>query len=94
VERAAVTRLGVRERWDAPQAAADPAESWLDGADELLDGLPDGQREAVRLRVMDELPYPDVAEALGTTPAAARVRVHRGLSALRSRFGTTKEMSQ
>jgi RNA polymerase sigma-70 factor (ECF subfamily) len=28
-----------------------------------------------------------VAERLGTTPAAARVRVHRGLSALRDRLG-------
>jgi DNA-directed RNA polymerase specialized sigma24 family protein len=36
--------------------------------------------------VVDDLPYADVAAALGTTPAAARVRVHRGLSALRARL--------
>ena len=39
------------------------------------------QREAVRLRVVDELDYEEVAVALGTSPAAARVRVHRGLAA-------------
>jgi hypothetical protein len=36
----------------------------------------------VRLRVLEDLEYSDVARALGTTPAAARVRVHRGLNAL------------
>jgi RNA polymerase sigma factor (sigma-70 family) len=53
-----------------------PQEEWLDGE---VDDLP----EAVRLRVVDELSYDEVAETLGTTPGAARVRVHRGLAALR-----------
>ncbi len=91
MERAALERLGVRDRWDAPESAADPAEGWLEGADELLDTLPEEQRRAVSLRVMDDLPYQEVADALGTTPGAARVRVHRGLSALRARLGTTGE---
>ncbi|MGD9694969.1 MAG: RNA polymerase sigma factor [Thermoleophilia bacterium] len=93
MEGAAMERLGVRERWDAPPSTADPAEAWLDGADELLDRLPAGQREAVRLRVVDDLAYPAVADALATTPEAARVRVHRGLAALRQRF-RTEEMSR
>jgi RNA polymerase sigma-70 factor (ECF subfamily) len=54
-----------------------PQEAWLDGLDD--DEVP----EAVRLRVIDELEYDEVAAALGTTPGAARVRVHRGLAALR-----------
>jgi RNA polymerase sigma-70 factor (ECF subfamily) len=37
----------------------------------------------VRLRVVDQLGYDEVAVALGTSPSAARVRVHRGLAALR-----------
>ena len=41
--------------------------------------------EAVRLRVIDELEYDEIAAALGTTPGAARVRVHRGLAALARR---------
>jgi RNA polymerase sigma-70 factor (ECF subfamily) len=68
-----------------PPAAA-PEETWLDGLDEALDALPATQREAIRLRVEDELEYAEVATALGTTPAAARVRVHRGLAALRTRL--------
>ncbi len=66
-----------------------PDETWLDGLDEALDALPRSQREAIRLRIEDDLEYEAVAASLGTTPAAARVRVHRGLTALRTRL--TKE---
>ncbi|HEX6389044.1 MAG TPA: sigma-70 region 4 domain-containing protein, partial [Solirubrobacteraceae bacterium] len=85
VERAAVERLRVEHR---PSGAA-PDEAWLDGADELLDELPPAQREAVRLRILDDLSYDRVAADLGTTPTAARVRVHRGLATLRARLSKT-----
>jgi RNA polymerase sigma-70 factor (ECF subfamily) len=79
---------GARERLGMLAApAVEPDESWLEGLDEALDELPESQREAIRLRVLDDLGYADVAAALGTTPAAARVRVHRGLTALRARLG-------
>jgi RNA polymerase sigma-70 factor (ECF subfamily) len=39
-------------------------------------------REAVRLRVVDERPYVEVAEKLSITEQAARARVSRGLAAL------------
>ena len=68
-----------------------PERTWADGADELLETLPAHQREAVRLRVLEDMEYLDVARALGTTPAAARVRVHRGLKALKRHFTPFKE---
>jgi RNA polymerase sigma factor (sigma-70 family) len=40
------------------------------------------QREAVRLRVVDELGYPAIAGRLGISEQAARARVSRGLRAL------------
>jgi len=43
------------------------------------------------LRVLEELEYEQIAGALGTSSAAARVRVHRGLSALRAHLSVTKE---
>jgi RNA polymerase sigma factor (sigma-70 family) len=46
-------------------------------------GLPAAQRTAVWLRVVDELPYSEVAERLGVTEQTARARVSRGLGALR-----------
>jgi RNA polymerase sigma factor (sigma-70 family) len=82
------TRLeaAARERLGLPAAPAPAEEAWLDGLDEALADLPEGQREAIRLRVVDDLAYEQVAASLGTTPEAARVRVHRGLAALRNRL--------
>jgi RNA polymerase sigma-70 factor, ECF subfamily len=93
LERRAAERLKVAERLDVPYEAASlvPGERWADGADELLEGLPAAQREAVRLRVVQELSYEQVAAALGTTASAARVRVHRGLATLRARRLNSKE---
>lgn len=39
-------------------------------------------RQAVQLRVVDELPYPQVADRLAISEVAARARVSRGLQSL------------
>jgi RNA polymerase sigma-70 factor (ECF subfamily) len=44
--------------------------------------LPEHEREALELRVVDELPYAEVADRLGVRPAAARLRVSRALRRL------------
>jgi len=44
--------------------------------------LPAEQREALQLRVVDELDYPTVADRLGVSEVAARARVSRALRAL------------
>jgi RNA polymerase sigma-70 factor (ECF subfamily) len=49
---------------------------------EALEGLPAREREALELRIIDELPYGDVAERLAIRPAAARLRVSRALRRL------------
>jgi RNA polymerase sigma-70 factor (ECF subfamily) len=49
---------------------------------EALETLPEHEREALELRVVDELPYSDVAAQLGVRPAAARLRVSRALRRL------------
>lgn len=83
IEQAACARLGVLERLDREPAIAEPTEAWLD---EALAELPDDQQRALELRFVDDLAYADVAASLQTTPGAARVRVHRGLAALRDRL--------
>ncbi|HEX4033064.1 MAG TPA: RNA polymerase sigma factor [Solirubrobacteraceae bacterium] len=80
VERAAADRLGILA---SGEASVEPQEQWLDGLEELLDQLPQSQRQAVELRVFDDLAYAQVARMLGTSEQGARVRVHRGLAALR-----------
>jgi RNA polymerase sigma factor (sigma-70 family) len=94
LERSASERLGVFERLDREPVEVEPAEAWLEGLDEAFDELPESQREAIRLRVVADLDYDGVADALGTTPRAARVRVSRGLAALRRRITNPLEASK
>ena len=56
-----------------------------------LSALPAHQRDAVALRVVDELSYSEVAERLGVSEQTARARVSRGLSALRARLAVPQE---
>jgi len=87
--RAMLERLGLQ----APQPTADE----LARVEELgamadlrallirqMDDLPKGYREAVHLRVVEELPYVDVAARLAITGTAARMRVSRALARLRA----------
>ena len=56
-------------------------EGWVS---DLLSRLPADQREAVRARVLDELPYEEIAERLQTSSLVIRKRVSRGLDRLRT----------
>jgi RNA polymerase sigma factor (sigma-70 family) len=91
LEGAACNRLGILERLDRESATVEPDAMWLDGLDEALAELPETQLDAIRLRFVDDLPYDELASTLGTSPQAARVRVHRGLSSLRVRLDSSKE---
>jgi RNA polymerase sigma-70 factor (ECF subfamily) len=86
-ERRALRRLGL----DSP--AADDQDlvrvEQLVGLAELrsqvkeqLGRLPHSQQEAVRLRVVDELPYDEIADRLHINQQNARMRVSRALRAL------------
>jgi RNA polymerase sigma-70 factor, ECF subfamily len=85
VEDRARRRLGVV----LEPALEDDADARLDAAGlraELsarLARLGDGTREAVLLRVVEQLDYPELAGRLGCSNAAARLRVSRGLRELR-----------
>ena len=84
------TRLGL------PVAAPDEygevierlaAEQTLGSLDERLTGLPESQRAALELRVLDELDYEQIGQRLAISPEGARTRVFRALATLRSQFG-------
>jgi RNA polymerase sigma factor (sigma-70 family) len=91
LERRACERLGLLEALDREPAAVQPDERWLDGLDEAFAGLPAAQRDAIRLRVVDDLGYDEVADHLSTSEEAARARVARGLSSLRSQLADDVE---
>jgi RNA polymerase sigma factor (sigma-70 family) len=86
LERAACDRLGVLERLDQPASTALPDETWLEGLDEFFEALPVEYREAISMRVIDGRDYAEIAHRTGVSRGLARVRVHRGLAALRARF--------
>jgi RNA polymerase sigma factor (sigma-70 family) len=86
-EREACGRLGL-ERPDLDRATTRQIEQFAD-LDELratlraeVSELSPAYREALRLRVVDELPYSEVARRLAISEAAARARVSRALRAL------------
>jgi RNA polymerase sigma-70 factor (ECF subfamily) len=79
-----------RLRLDFEPVAVEVDSSWLDGIDADLGAalaeLPEGQRRAIELRFLADQAYDDVGRELDCSPEAARVRVHRGLTAIRRRF--------
>lgn len=84
VHRKAVERLGI----DVPAVTDDDHHRIVElaGLADLRDSvakafstLPSAQRDALRLRIVDEHPYRDVAAALGVSEQTARSRVSRAL---------------
>lgn len=82
VERRARERLGI----ERPALSDAELRDVLDGAGDLLAGLPTEQRTAVAARVLDDRDYDDIATELGVSEPVVRKRVSRGLSALRGRL--------
>ncbi|MBI5105342.1 MAG: RNA polymerase sigma factor [Solirubrobacterales bacterium] len=92
VERSALQRLAI----EVPHLADHELErvEALAGLDALrprvvaaLAGLPEDQRRAVELRIVQELGYAEVAAATGVSEQVARARVSRGLRALSQALG-------
>ncbi len=84
VEDAARRKLGMPLR--SYELEVESLELRAELADALRE-LPAGQRDAVGLRVLAELPYEDVAAELGITETAARLRVMRALAKLARLLG-------
>lgn len=76
-----------------PTERQDPVERAQMGASvrRALASLPDGQREVITMHWFEELSFPEVAEILGVSVSAVKVRAHRGYAALRIALeGVTK----
>jgi RNA polymerase sigma-70 factor (ECF subfamily) len=87
IEHRALRRLGVAlptlhedDIGEIERAAGLPALRSALGTE--LEKLSADQRTALQLRIVDEMPYDEVARRLGVTEPTARARVSRGLRAL------------
>ena len=91
IERRALDRMGV----ETPQYD----DLMLRRVEELVDNealrsmvsaalgtMKDTDRQILELRFIDRLPYPDIAQALGCSVNAARVRCHRALTRLENQL--------
>jgi len=56
------------------------------GVVELVEALPDGEREAVKARIVDERRYPEIAAELRCSELVVRKRVSRGLRRLKKQL--------
>ncbi len=78
-------RLGDRmDELAAPQSFS--SDRLDDGVVALLAELPAAQREVIELHFIDGLSFARVAELVGASLGAVRVRAHRGYALLRERF--------
>jgi len=85
VERRARRRLGLEVTFAEEDADARiDAQALRAELEALLDGLAPAVREAVVLRAVEQLDHREIAARLGCSPQAARLRVSRGLRALRA----------
>lgn len=86
IEAAARRRLGF-EPVGLDDAALERVERLADqgAAVQLMDSLPRHEREAVRLRVLEEASYEQIAGQLRCSELVVRKRVSRGLARLRER---------
>jgi RNA polymerase sigma-70 factor (ECF subfamily) len=75
------------ETFAGPEANFHEAASDGRALREALEGLPPGQRDAIRMLKLEEMSLKEAAAASGMSIAALKVATHRGLKNLRRIFG-------
>jgi len=59
---------------------------------QAMDGLPPGERAVLELVALDGIAVQDAARVLGIRPAAARVRLHRARTRVRTRLASPRRI--
>lgn len=66
------------------EPAAPAADDRIDAAREVIESLPDLQREILELRFTQQLSYAEIAEALGIPVGTVRSRLHHAIAMVRA----------
>ena len=75
------------ESWETPDPMGDLCHQWdLATLEKAFAALPSEKREVLLLSRFEGLKYQQIAEMSGVSVAAIKVRVHRALEELRTRF--------
>lgn len=73
---------------DPQSPAHDPVRAeWSRRVRSAIEGLPSTQREVIELHWLDGLPFAEVADIVGASVTAVKVRAHRGYERLREMLG-------
>ncbi len=84
---------------DSPEESSGPEQRVLQREtagelSQLLEVLPDAQREIVLLRVVNGLSAVETAQVVGCTPSAVRVAQHRALARLRTAMTQSQSVGE
>jgi RNA polymerase sigma-70 factor (ECF subfamily) len=96
VEAKARLRLGIRDAVSFTDDELDRVDALASGSSPiltLLEQLPRDQADAIRARVLDDRPYPEIAAELQTSELVIRKRVSRGLATLRGELEKKEKRS-
>lgn len=85
-ENRRLRRESVAAELRAMNTPDDSLENIIPLLDELIDSLPDADREIITARYLEDLSFRQIGERLGIEEDAARVRVNRSLEKVRAQF--------
>lgn len=71
---------------EQPQAVETVSDEVSDALAQALDSLPENYRDAIHLTKITGLSLTEAADVLDSTPAAVKLRVHRGYNLIRERL--------
>jgi RNA polymerase sigma-70 factor (ECF subfamily) len=77
--------------WELPDSCSGPGERLIEAEEwqalrELIDGLPEDQRDLLALKLTGELTSEEIGEVVGKSAGAVRVELHRIIKGLRAQY--------
>ncbi len=85
------TMISIEETEDIPEESEEDISEEFRRISRLLDGLPDNQAEAVRLRCYDNLPFKDIADLQGISEATAKSRYRHAIGHIKEKLNLNQK---
>ncbi len=88
------TMISIEETEDIPEEPEEDISDEFRRITRLLDGLPDNQAEAVRLRCYDNLPFQEIADLQGISEATAKSRYRHAILYIKEKLNLNKKQKK
>ena len=86
------TMISIDDTEDIPEEFEEDISDEFRRISRLLDGLPDNQAEAVRLRCYDNLPFKEIADLQGISEATAKSRYRHAIWYIKEKLNLNKNV--